>query len=291
MKIKKELKPLFVNLKRLNFTRYVITDEFALTIAELDYDEKWSEIVNSKPRAQNTEEYKDLADNCFIDLMEYVYEKHHFSFHKFILPVIRHFVKWKDSDFEKHDYSLLREPLLKSGIAASNVDKLFLEIAPPKKTELKSEGKTPFDTSKIFLVHGHDHHVLLEVERVVGKLGLIPIILRDQPNLGNTLIEKFEKNSNVGFAIILLTDDDLGRSKNEPELKKRARQNVILELGYFFGKLGRGRVLSLLADGIESPSDISGIAYTQIDSAGKWKFEIVRELKAAGFNVDANKLI
>lgn len=98
-----------------------------------------------------------------------------------------------------------------------------------------------FQNSKdIFIVHGHDEAARESATRFLEKLDLNPIILHEKPNQGQTIIEKFETNSNVGFAVILLTPDDLGASKVSPmETKPRARQNVILELGYFLGKLCR----------------------------------------------------
>jgi predicted nucleotide-binding protein len=147
------------------------------------------------------------------------------------------------------------------------------------------------DTINIFIVHGHNTAVQQSVARTIEKLGLNPIILHEKPNEGKTIIEKFETHSNVGFAIILLTDDDEGKAKTEIDLKKRARQNVVLELGYFIGKLSRSKVLPLYSDGVELPSDIHGLLYTPLDKAENWKFAIVRELKAAGYSVDANKLL
>jgi predicted nucleotide-binding protein len=147
------------------------------------------------------------------------------------------------------------------------------------------------DNGNIFIVHGHNSAVKESVARTITKLGLNPIILHEQPNAGNTIIEKFEANSKVAFAIILLTDDDEGRSKEEKDLKARARQNVILEWGYFIGKLGRKRVLSLYSEGVELPSDIHGLLYISIDKAENWKFLLVRELKAASYSVDANSLM
>lgn len=99
------------------------------------------------------------------------------------------------------------------------------------------------DSRKVFLVHGHDEAVKECVARFLEKLDLQPIILHEQPNKGQTVIEKFEANSNVGFAVVLLTPDDVGRATSEKKLKPRARQNVVLELGYFFAKLGRARGL------------------------------------------------
>lgn len=147
------------------------------------------------------------------------------------------------------------------------------------------------DTNQVFVVHGHNREIQQSVARTIEKLGLKPIILHEQPNSGKTVIEKFEAHSNVGFAIVIMTDDDAGKSNTEKDLKKRARQNVILELGYFIGKLGRNKVLPLYMDGVELPSDIHGVVYVPIDQSDNWKFSIVRELKAAGYSVDANKLL
>lgn len=178
----------------------------------------------------------------------------------------------------------------------------FLERLLEKVELLKSDVEEPVpvivsqsvshkDNHNIFIVHGHNTSVQLSVARTLDKLGLNPIILHEQPNAGRTIIEKFEANSNVGFAIILLTDDDEGKLKTEIDLKSRARQNVVLELGYFIGKLGRDRVLPLHSEGVELPSDIHGLLYVPIDKADTWKFALVRELKAAGYSVDANSIL
>lgn len=115
--------------------------------------------------------------------------------------------------------------------------------------------------------------------------------MNEQPNKGKTLIEKFETHSDVGFAVVLLTDDDEGRAKTESDLNARSRQNVILELGYFMGKLGRSRLLPLYTEGVELPNDIHGLLYTVIDKHGSWSYQLVKELNAAGYNVDANALL
>jgi predicted nucleotide-binding protein len=163
-----------------------------------------------------------------------------------------------------------------------------IEIAQAKPLVID---KRKLDTTNIFIVHGHNTAIQQSVARTIEKLGLFPIILHEQANAGKTVIEKFETHSNVGFAIILLTDDDEGKSKVDIDLKKRARQNVVLELGYFIGKLGRSKVLPLYSDGVELPSDIHGLLYIPLDKAENWKFSIVKELKEAGYTVDANKLL
>lgn len=146
---------------------------------------------------------------------------------------------------------------------------------------------------RIFLVHGHDESALHKVEQFLGCLGQDVVILRKQANEGRTIIEKFEDYADVGFAVVLLTADDRGGSvsASHSDLQSRARQNVILELGYFLGRLGRSRVCALHVDGVEIPSDYSGVLYVKLDDHGGWKLELAKELRAAGFSVDLNKAI
>ena len=148
--------------------------------------------------------------------------------------------------------------------------------------------------NKIFVVHGHDGEMKQTVARTLEKLGLEPVILHEQPNRGRAIIEKFEDCSEtISFAIILLSPDDKGcEANNFPESAKlRARQNVILELGYFIGKLGRNKVFVLFKDEInfEHPSDFVGVLYTPFK--GGWEFEMVKELQTCGYDVDANNLV
>lgn len=144
---------------------------------------------------------------------------------------------------------------------------------------------------KVFIVHGHDEQARETVARFVEKLGLEAIILHEQPNAGRTIIEKFEDYSNVQFAIVLLTPDDVGKGSSETELNPRARQNVIFELGFFIGKLTRKNVCALYKEGVEILSDYQGVLYHPLDLGGGWKLALAKELKAAGFNIDMNKVI
>lgn len=148
------------------------------------------------------------------------------------------------------------------------------------------------DERKVFLVHGRDDGTLSTVARTLEQLGLDPIVLQEQPNQGRTIIEKFEDYAGtVGFAVVLGTPDDEGRLISEQELRPRMRQNVIFELGYFAGKIGRGRVVALTKGDVEIPSDYSGVLYIPLDEQGVWRMNLVRELKSAGFQVDANRLL
>jgi predicted nucleotide-binding protein len=162
--------------------------------------------------------------------------------------------------------------------------------------EKKSKNKRDIEvlkesTNKIFIVHGHNNEIKQIVARTVSTLKLEPIILHEQIDQGKTIIEKFERNgAEVNFAIILLTADDEGKSKIEKDFKVRARQNVVFEMGYFIGKLGRERVFLLLENGVDKPGDLDGIVYTSLDHAEGWKLKLVKELKAAGYKVTADNL-
>jgi predicted nucleotide-binding protein len=168
---------------------------------------------------------------------------------------------------------------------------LIKSEVPDKAVSQTVSTSDNIENNNVFIVHGHSNEVKINVARTLEKLGLNPIILHEQANSGKTIIEKFEEHSNVGFAIILLTDDDLGKAKKDENLNSRARQNVILELGYFIGKLGRNRVCPLYTKGVELPSDLYGLLYLEIDSSEYWKISLAKELKAAGYDIDVNKII
>ncbi len=143
---------------------------------------------------------------------------------------------------------------------------------------------------KVFVVHGHDDAAMHGLARFLEELGLEAIILKEQPDQGRTIIEKFEDSAtDVGFAVVLLTPDDLGGSVKSDTPNARARQNVIFELGFFAGKLGRGRVCLLRKGQVEIPSDLYGVIYTDMDPADGWKAKLVGELKAAKLDFDANR--
>jgi predicted nucleotide-binding protein len=144
--------------------------------------------------------------------------------------------------------------------------------------------------SKVFIVHGHNDSIRESVARFLEKLRLIPIVLREQPNQGKTIIEKFIDYSEVAFAIILLTGDDRGGTNNDTyeNQRLRARQNVIFELGFFIGILGRERVCALYEEGVEIPSDYQGVLFVPIDKRESWKFQVIKEMRSVGMEIDAN---
>jgi predicted nucleotide-binding protein len=128
------------------------------------------------------------------------------------------------------------------------------------------------------------------------------VILQEQPNAGRTLIEKFEKYADVGYAVIIMTPDDVGateravldaESADRPlrqVLRHRARQNVVLELGYFIGRLERHAVCALTVGDIEIPSDYNGVGFIHFDDADGWQIKLLRELREAGLPLDAGSI-
>lgn len=162
----------------------------------------------------------------------------------------------------------------------------LFELAPTLES---TSGNIPeYSREKVFIVHGHDHQLLGEVELMLYRIGLKPIILKNEANSGRTIIEKIEDLTDVGFGIVLYTGCDEGREKGTENLKDRARQNVIFEHGYLSAKLSRKRVVALNDDGIEIPSDLSGILYVP-HSAPDWKTQLTREMSSAGLMFDATK--
>lgn len=172
---------------------------------------------------------------------------------------------------------------------------LIIPFVRDYKNYVQSKGSTetvlkpPF-SRKIFIVHGHDDGARETVARFLERIGLEAVILHEQANQGRTIIEKVVANSDVGFAVVLLTPDDEGCAKGgKPE--PRARQNVLLELGYFIGRLGRDKVCALKRGTLEIPSDFAGVVWETMDSNGGWKQALARELEAAGHSIDWNKVM
>ncbi len=190
---------------------------------------------------------------------------------------------------EKFDFakSNLIEALkiLKSTLA----DDVFGEIR-----QEASSAKSASLSNKIFVVHGHDQSLKTDVERFLHEVGLTPVVLHREADEGATIIEKFEKHSDVGFAFILLTPDEISytadqinTADSEREIEYRARPNVIFEFGYFVAKLGRNRVCCLHKGDVVVPSDLSGLIYKKVgESLDTQAYAIIKELKSAGYKIN-----
>lgn len=147
-----------------------------------------------------------------------------------------------------------------------------IDSTPPQK----AKGST------VFIIHGHDNELKIQLQLLLKTAGVSNFVLHEQADMGRTIIEKLvQETEKAGYAIALLTPDDFSK-----EEKNRARQNVILELGYFLGRIGKERVRMIVRDNVEIPSDLQGILYEKYDLAGAWKMKILKEIQAVGIYVD-----
>ena len=163
-------------------------------------------------------------------------------------------------------------------------------FVPGKTVSPKKPERAP--GTAVFIVHGHDEETKTTVKRFIDELGLRPVSFHEQPSNGQSIFEAFKEiSTDVGFAVVLLTPDDIGASKNEAveEHKPRAPQHVIFELGYFLGELGRERICVLYKEEVERPSDIHGLVYVPMDTANRWQTKLGRNMKNAGLPINLNK--
>ena len=167
--------------------------------------------------------------------------------------------------------------LKKRGLSISPV---AVALASP----VVSSAPASASSKQVFIVHGHDETAKFEMAAAIRELGLDPIILHEQASGGLTVIEKIEKYTNVGFAVVLYTPCDIGGKKAPSmNLRPRARQNVVFEHGYLMAKLTRTHVMAFVKGDIETPTDISGVLYIELDANSVWKAELIKELKAVNY--------
>lgn len=188
-------------------------------------------------------------------------------------------------NFERAKSSLLK--------ALENTKNALQEDIYGELIDEESDNISPSLSNKVFVVHGHDSELKNDIERFIHEIGLEPIVLHRQADEGNTIIEKFEKNADVGYAFILLTPDEIAYTIDQQDIPNdlktieyRARPNVIFEFGYFIGKLGRSKVCCLHKGDTSVPSDLSGLVYKKIDiNIDSIAYSIIKELKAVGYNI------
>jgi predicted nucleotide-binding protein len=195
-----------------------------------------------------------------------------------------------DADFNQ----LRREELeAKASIVETLIEAIDVQFGRPAgHAEEPMNGPPAPATNEVFVVHGHDDAAKNAAAQCIKRYGLVPIILHEQPNKGQTIIEKLIRHANAAsFAVVLLTPDDVGAAETATASNPRARQNVVLEMGIFIGKIGRERVCSLYKPGVELPSDMQGVIFTEMDGGGAWQSKLGQELAAAGFHIDLNRLI
>lgn len=145
----------------------------------------------------------------------------------------------------------------------------------------------PHQSNAIFIVHGHDEGFKREVQLLISRTGLDDVVLHEKPDKGRTLIDKLiEEGQGAAYVIALLSPDD-----KLLDGTPRARQNVILEIGYFLGMLGKSKVRLLKKGDIEIPSDLQGILYTEFDNTGAWKMKLLKEMKSVGIQIDLDRVL
>ena len=263
----------------------------------------------SSGRISDKVEYDDVAENAFVanykrwrDRCKSIYQT------SFTEPESSYY-----HDFESQICSIWGSDTIKE--YKDNIQRLvnhmqgdiervdLMECIVEEDSTSTEVSKSVIDKNKVFVVYGHNDALRIEVSRTIEQLGLKPIVLQEQEDFGNTIIEKFEAHaSDIGFAVVLLTADDLGVSckdlaREEKEMgfkaeyKTRARQNVVFEMGYFIGKLDRAHVFELLEDGVENPGDLDGVLYTSVDSQGMWKFKLAKRLKSLGYEVTMDNIL
>jgi len=289
---------LYSDLRSHYIGYYLASREFKLFMNSINQFDNWKDVYqqvksNRKYFSVGTDnEPGDAADTLGLYINELEIQP---ELEGLISDIIVKFIEYKK---EETNFSDIIESAKAVGFSPENTQKIEQALKehkkkefPKKKIQKMTTDMNPKNNNNVFIVHGHNEEIQQKVARVIEKLKLNPIILNEQSNEGMTIIEKFEKHSNVSFAIVLLTFDDYGNVKSKESKNKRARQNVILELGYFIAKLGRKNVLPLYENDVELPSDISGILYTKIDESENWKFRLVKELKSADFKVDANDIL
>ncbi len=181
-------------------------------------------------------------------------------------------------------YLVRRASAARRGAEVDTPLPLAQEVAPStiRDPEIQSADRSP---NRVFVVHGQNEAARAAIVSFLESIGLVGIVLHDQPNMGRHLLTKFIQEADlVTFAVVLMTDDDVGSLKGG-SLAPRARQNVILELGYFLAHLGQARVCALITPELETPSDFDGIVYIRMDDDQRWQRELKRELVAAGMPV------
>lgn len=293
-----ELEPLFSDLKSLKFNSFVISNEFKRFCIKNQIkhtiDQYFRKIQDQRHFIAVGFDFSelDMGDAVLFYLNE-IYYRSISEFYYFVKLFIEKYEEWSNEKI--YIVNIIKDLELLSDY--QEYEELFANIGTTEKIIKKVERQTidtndnkkEIQNNSIFIVHGHNNEMKESVARFIEKLGLDPIILHEKPNKGMTIIEKIESFS-AHSAIILLSPDDIGNAKDKSEnLLGRARQNVILELGYFMGKLGRNKVCAILKDEVEKPSDFDGILYIPYNHS--WKVDLAKELRCMGFSIDMNKVI
>lgn len=232
--------------------------------------------------------------------------------YKELFKYLDEFLRWTELHLRSGKRTIIKSNIVTATEFLSNMRTRLLA-----QDKIEKE-KALLALNNVFIVHGRDHDPMKELKTMLLEFDLNPIVLHEQPGGSRTIVERLERHSDVGYAFVILTPDDagaLGRSfarllnalrrdffryadidansraernlrKMHSLLKRRARQNVVLEFGYFIGLLGRDRVCCLLKGTVEKPSDMEGIVYVAFKrSVNEVRHMIIKELKEAGYEI------
>lgn len=198
------------------------------------------------------------------------------------LAIIQYLLEKPDAvtaDNELFSFFLLNKVKARVATSAAPLD---VDSGSKSGPAVASDAKSKSVSRRVFVVHGRNEKRKSEVAAVLTGAGLEPVILHEQPNMGRHLLTKFIEEAELAkFAVIIMSGDDVG-GLSPNSLSRRARQNVILELGYFISHLGQKNVCALRDTDVEAPSDFDGIAYISMDEGGEWRTLLHRELRAVG---------
>jgi len=236
---------------------------------------------------------KELLPEEFIEENFEAFDRH--------MSYIETFLKKKDFDYIKSNFDDIREEDF------PDLKKVIYDLPKGEKTSER------IMSNKVFIVHGRNHKPMKELKTMLEEFALDPVVLHEKPSASKTIVEKLEKYSDVGYAFVVLTPDDglfnlqtvveiadkteaISTSQKKKDelffdsflknISKVARQNVILEFGYFMGLLGRDRVCCLYQGNVELPSDMHGIVYIPFkESVNEVEKKIAKELKEAGYKI------
>ncbi len=239
------------------------------------------DLISHKVSSSETEfkVWKSKTERTLIKIYgENSYEYKEFKQFDFTLPV-----SFLNTPHDDYVQACIRDLRNAKGLMSSYLDELNEQDESINTTSTKKDDAF----KEVFIVHGHNDELKEAVARLIEKQGITAIILNELPNMGRTIIEKIEDNSDVGAAVCLFTADDTGKSVSDSNDSLRARQNVVFEAGYFIGKLSRKRVITIVQKGIEIPSDLQGIVYTPTNN---WRIELIKELDAIGYEIDFSKI-
>jgi predicted nucleotide-binding protein len=297
---RRKLKKVLVLLLSLNPGNYLSTKEFRLLCKFFDIEAFFDQTSNGligKGFYKNSEGY---TENLLSELLYHFFTEMPNEFSEFVVKLIMNIVSFNNIPYNEDEIDRsMREKLIQYGFTRHEVFGKNETILTTQK-QIDNQIPTPHSpesskhllSNNIFIVHGHDEELKEKVARFVTNAGLNPIILHEQPNKGRSILQKLRDHSeDAGYAIVLLTPDDMACTKeeydkNEIDLRSRPRQNVVFELGYFLGLLEDKLVCVIFNEIEDMPSDYKGISYIKYDKGNGWKTELLKELGGIGFGLD-----